>query len=175
MSERRHPNIVNLDEVQATETAQGGFGSRRSRLAAAAGAVALGCSHFEVAPGKTAFPFHFHTNTEEALYILEGRGTLRLGSDAIEVRAGDYVALRPVPEAPHALANTGDAPLRYLALSSPSAPVTIDVVGYPDSNKIAYAAMGDSLKGLLSSRLLKIVRADQPSLGYYDGEPLAKG
>ena len=77
----------------------------------------------EVEPGKTAFPFHFHSAIEEALYILEGKGTLRVGADKVEVRAGDYVGLPPGPEYTHALTNTGTGALRYLTMSGPATPV----------------------------------------------------
>ncbi len=174
MGERRHARVVNVDELEPMTQSKGGVASSRRRLGAEAGTVALGCSHFEIAPGKTAFPFHFHSAIEEALYVLEGEGTLRIGKDTVKVRPGDYVAFPAGPETPHALTNTGEGTLRYLALSSPSQPTNIDVVAYPDSKKIAFAAGVDPRKGLRSAWLWKLVREDQPSLDYYDDEPLAK-
>lgn len=174
MAERRHAHVVNIDEIQPMTQDKGGFGSTRRRLAAETGNVALGCSHFEVAPGKTAFPFHFHSAYEEALYILDGTGTLRIGSDEVKVRAGDYVAFPPGPNAAHALTNDGASTLRYLALSSPATPATIDVLGYPDSKKVAFAAGIDATKGIRSAWIFKMIRQDQPSLDYYEDEPLAK-
>jgi uncharacterized cupin superfamily protein len=172
---RRHPRVVNIDEVTPIEQAQGGFGSRRRRLGPDAGSLAVGCSHLEVAPGKTAYPFHFHSAFEEAVYVLEGAGTLRVGPDRVELRAGDYVALPPGPEAAHALTNTGTSPLRYLCMSAPAVPMTLDVVVYPDSKKIAFASGVDPVKGFRAGTwAMKIVRDDQPSVGYFDGEPLAE-
>jgi uncharacterized cupin superfamily protein len=173
---RRHQHVVHLDEVPADEQGLGDFGFRRRRFTPEAGGRGIGCSHFEVAPGKTAFPFHFHSSQEEALFILEGTGTVRIGKDTVEVRAGDYVAFPAGPDTAHALTNTGDAPLRYLALSGSATAVTLDVVGYPDSKKIAVAAGGDPVKGLrAASWVMKIIKDDQPGVGYYDDEPLAKG
>ncbi len=173
MGERRHAHVVNVDEIEPMTQAKGGFASARRRLAAEAGNVALGCSYFEIAPGKTAFPFHFHSALEEALYILEGSGTLRIGKDQVKVRPGDWVAFPPGPSTAHALTNDGASTLRYLALSSPASPVTMDVLGYPDSKKIAFAAGIDPTKSIRSASLFKMVREDQPSLDYYDDEPLA--
>jgi uncharacterized cupin superfamily protein len=174
MSERRHSNVVNLDEVQAAEAARGGFASRRRRLGAEANGNALGCSYIEVEPGKTAFPFHAHNAFEEGVYILEGTGTLRLGDQSIAVRAGDYVALLPGPTAAHGLTNTGSVTLRYLALSSPATPATMDIVTYPDSKKIAFAAGVDAKKGLASAALMRLIK-DGPTLtDYYEDEPRAK-
>ena len=174
-TERRHPNVVNVEEIDHEEVGQGGFKLRRRRVGAATGARALGCSHHEVPPGKTAYPFHFHSSQEEALYVLEGTGTMRIGSDRVEVRAGDYVAFPAGPQSAHALTNTGSAPLRYLALSAPATPVTLDVVGYPDSKKIAFASGVDPMKGFRAgSWVMKLIKEDQPNVGYYDDEPLAK-
>ena len=172
---RRHANVLNIEDVTPTDTEQGAFQFRRRRLGVAAGGVALGCSVIEVPPGKTAFPFHFHSAIEEAIFILEGSGTARLGKETVEVRSGDYIAYPPGPVTPHALTNTGTAPLRYLALSSPATPTTMDIVAYPDSKKIAFACGVDPVKGFAGGTwLMKLIREEQPQLGYYDDEPLAK-
>jgi uncharacterized cupin superfamily protein len=156
------------------DTAKGRFGFRRRRLGAEAGANALGCSHMEVEPGKTAFPFHAHHGTEEGIYVLEGTGTLRLGEAIVAVRAGDFIALLPGQTAAHALSNTGTTTLRYLALSSPATAITMDVVTYPDSKKVAFAAGVDPKKGLMSAAVFKLIKEDQPKVDYYDDEALAK-
>jgi uncharacterized cupin superfamily protein len=173
---RRHPNVVNVEEIEPVDQGKGNFGSRRRRLGAAAGGAALGCTHLEVAPGKTAFPFHFHSAFEEALFILEGEGAARIGKEAVAVRAGDYVVFPAGPTAPHALTNTGKAPLRYLALSSPATPATMDIVAYPDSKKVAFASGVDPIKGFRGGVwVMNLIKEDQPKLDYYDGEPLAEG
>ncbi|HEX4513044.1 MAG TPA: cupin domain-containing protein, partial [Polyangiaceae bacterium] len=92
MGERRHPNVVNVDEVEPMKQAKGGFENARKRVGFEAGGLALGCAHTKVEPGKTAFPFHYHSAIEEAVYILEGTGTLRIGTEKLELRRGDYVA-----------------------------------------------------------------------------------
>jgi uncharacterized cupin superfamily protein len=171
---RRHPHVVNIDEVAPDEQAQGYFAFRRRRLGPAAGGRAIGCSHLEVAPGNTAFPFHFHSAFEEALFVLEGTGTLRVGKETVSLRAGDYVGIPVGPETAHALTNTGAGPLRYLAISGAATPMTLDIVGYPDSKKFAFAAGVDPAKGLRSGWVMKVVREDQANAGYYDGEPLAQ-
>jgi len=172
---RRHPNVVNVEALAPEETAQGGFASRRRRLGPEAGGRALGCSHLELPPGKTAFPFHFHSAHEEAMFVLEGNGTARIGGDRVEVRAGDYLAFPPGPQGAHALTNTGSVPLRYLALSAPATPATMDIVGYPDSKKLALASGVDPVKGFWAGAwVMKLIKEDQPAVGYYDDEPLAK-
>jgi uncharacterized cupin superfamily protein len=172
---RRHPHVVNIEEVPPAEESLGDFGRRGRRLGSQAGGRGLGCSHFEVAPGKTAFPFHWHSAIEEAIYVLEGTGTLRMGDTRVELRAGDYVAIPAGPEGAHALSNTGAGPLRYLCMSGAATPTTLDIVGYPDSKKVAFASGVDPVKGFRGGTwVMKLIKEDQPSVGYYDDEPLAK-
>ena len=174
MPDRRHPQVVNIDEAPAHEQSRGRFGFRARRLGAAVGSFALGCSQVELAPGKTAFPFHFHSSVDEALFVLEGSGTARIGGDEVALRAGDFVAFPAGPATAHALTNTGQFPLRYLALSAPATPVTLDVVGYPDSRKVAYRSGIDPARGSASAAWVKALHKEQPSVDYYLDEPLAK-
>jgi uncharacterized cupin superfamily protein len=172
---RRHPHLVNIDQIQPDEQGHGGFGFRLVRLGPEAGSRALGCSHFELAPGKTAFPFHFHSAFEEALFVLEGTGTARIGKDTVEVRSGDYIGFPAGPDTAHALTNTGSGPMRYLCISGPATPTTMDIVAYPDSKKIAFASGVDPVKGFRGGAwLMKLIKEEQPPLSYYDDEPLAK-
>ncbi|HTJ46620.1 MAG TPA: cupin domain-containing protein [Kofleriaceae bacterium] len=173
MSERRHKQVVNIDEVAVREEARGGFGFRTRRLGLEASGRAIGCSHFEIPPGKTSFPFHWHSAMEEALYILEGTGAARIGADTVEVRAGDYIAYPPGPATSHTITNTGTTPLRYLALSGNASPVTMDIVGYPDSKKIAYASGVDPQKGPRAGGWILGLHKEQSPTDYYLDEPIA--
>ncbi len=144
MSNRRHPNIANLEEMPWHEGATHGdaFGYRDKWCADETGAKQIGASFYELEPGKRAFPHHTHLVNEEALFILEGEGTLRLGIESFPVRKGDYVSLLAGIEHAHQLVNTGGAPLRYLCLSTRKAP---DVALYPDSGKLGVLG-GDAVK-----------------------------
>lgn len=173
--ERRHPNVVALEEVEPKEMKQGDFVHKTRRLGTAAGGLALGCSHYEIPPGKTTFPFHFHSGLEEAIYVLEGEGTLRIGEEQVSIGAGDYIALPPGPDHAHQLTNNGSIPLRYLCVSGTATPLTLDIVGYPDSKKLAMYAGVDSTKGRRFDQgwIFRILKDDRPDAGYFDDEPLA--
>ncbi|HEY5677991.1 MAG TPA: cupin domain-containing protein, partial [Myxococcales bacterium] len=117
----------------------------------------IGASWFEIQPGKKAFPHHFHLANEEAVFVLEGEGVLRLGDEEHRLRAGDYVAFPPGPPG-HQIVNRGTVPLRYLALSTMREP---EVAVYPDSKKI----------GVLSrTHGLTSVHRQDASVDYYEGE-----
>jgi uncharacterized cupin superfamily protein len=110
-----------------------GFEGKHKRLGVAAGSRKLGCTLTEVPPGKSPFPLHTHYAVEEAVFVLSGSGTLRLGTERLELRAGDYVAMPPGKEFAHQIINTGDQPLRFLCFSTMS---DLDIVSYPDSGKV---------------------------------------
>lgn len=132
-----HPNITRSAPQEWTElptymqSRDPRFGMKMKRLGA--GGKQLGCTLYEVAPGKRAFPYHYHLANEEALYILHGAGTLRLCGAEHPVSAGDYVSLPTGEAGAHQLINTGTEPLRYLCVSTKLDP---DIAVYPDSGKL---------------------------------------
>ena len=72
---------------------RGRFGSRFRHLTRAAMGdrpYHVGVAIEELPPGKQSCPFHFHMLEEEHLYVLEGECTLRLGSERLSFKAGDY-------------------------------------------------------------------------------------
>ena len=76
---REHSNVVNEQDLEWGEQSHGEmFGYRRKQLGSAAGGEKLGCSLYEVPPGRRAWPYHYHLANEEAIYVLEGSGTLRI-------------------------------------------------------------------------------------------------
>jgi len=171
MISRRHPQVVNVDEVDGMSRARGRFGAQMKRLGAPAGARAIGFNWMELAPGKTSFPFHYHTGIEEGLYILAGTGELRLGKEKVSVRPGDYAAFPAGPDNAHTLTNTGTQPLQYLSFSNTN---TTDIVGYPDSKKFAIGAMPDPSAWPNGMWVRKIIR-EQESVDYFDGEDTGEG
>ncbi len=166
MGERRHPNVVNVDELESMGRGRGRFGALGRRLANAAGAKAIGMNWLELAPGKTSFPFHFHTGVEEGVFILSGGGELRIGDQRVAVRPGDYAAFLPGPDHAHTLTNTGDVPLCYLAFSNQN---TTDICGYPDSKKFAFGGIADPSQWP-NGMWVRMIIKDQPSVDYFEGE-----
>lgn len=157
----KHPHVVHLEEVETRTQSNGRFGSRSKWLGHAAGGKGIGCSWYEIDPGKTTFPYHYHCANEESLFVLEGTGRLRLGEEEIPIGPGDYVVFPTGPESAHQLTATGDRPLRYLCLSTLN---PVDIVGYPDSNKFMFTSRPEG-KPPLTRRIF-----DSPSVDYYAGE-----
>jgi uncharacterized cupin superfamily protein len=160
------PNVANLDEVDAVDTVQGRHRYARRLLGAAAGGRQLGCSHMVLPPGAKSFPFHWHAANEEAIYVLAGRGTLRLGDARVAVRPGDWIALPCGPAHAHQLENDGDAPLAYLCISTM---IPVEIGGYPDSGKVGVFAAPPG--GGLADRYLRLLFEQRDAVDYWAGEP----
>lgn len=166
--QRRHPQVVNLDEVESrTQSTGARFGGTSKGLTAPTGAKGIGCSYYEIDPGRAAFPFHFHCANEESLFVLEGEGTMRIGKVTVSVRAGDYVTFPIGPDYAHQLKNTGSAKLKYLCFSTMS---TAEVVGYPDSKKIGAAAAPSYEVAMRGGHWLRFIGFQSSTAGYFDGE-----
>ena len=162
----RHPHIINLSELpwEQINGPQGSlFGGERKRVGMKIGARKLGYSFFNVAPGKTSFPYHTHTGNEEMMYIIAGAATLRFGNEELQVAAGDVIACPPGSDYPHQLINTGAADLTYLVVSTMEYP---DISQYPDSNKIG--AYANTAGGVQAGFRALYVR--DKNVNYYDGE-----
>jgi uncharacterized cupin superfamily protein len=168
--ERRNPKVVNIDEVEARKMGAGTkFGATMKHLGFATGAKGIGCTWYEVDPGKAAFPRHFHCVNEESLFVLDGEGTLRIGDENVNVRAGDYVTMPIGPEYSHQLRNTGSGVLRYLCFSTLT---TADVVGYPDSKKVGAMAAPSMDAALKGQHWVRVLTFEPSQVGYYDGEEI---
>lgn len=159
----RHPHIVNHTDVPVMEMSKGKHRVKMRRLGANAGGQMLGATHYEVAPHSVAFPFHYHCATEEAIYVLSGSGLARIGEARIRIGPGDWIALPPGPEHPHQMINDTDAPLVYVCMSAMMQKV--DVVGYPDSKKVAASA------GTYEQPIHRWISKQGESLDYWTDEP----
>lgn len=161
---RRHPNVVHFSEVPAFERkAVGEFGGNPRILGRAAGSRDLGCSLYEVPAQTKTYPFHWHSANEEAMIILEGEGSLRIGEQDVAVGPGDYIAFPIGPEHAHQL--TTKTAMRYYCISTSKSP---EVCGYPDSKKVLAVA------GPWEKPFFRGVFHDETTVDYYDREPAAQ-
>ena len=126
-------HVVRTAEVPwATGIDKGQFQQRRKHL----GGERLSAGLWELPPGKRSFPLHVHHVTEEALFVISGRGQVRTPEGSTPIGPGDFVSFPPGGPA-HQLVNDGAEPLVYLGLG---AGIGADLVEYPDSDKVAATA-----------------------------------
>lgn len=156
--------IVNIADLAFRDAGNGeAFQAKVGSAAPLLGLTGLGCSLVVVPPGKRAWPFHRHHVANELFYVISGSGEVRLDDRTLPVRAGDLIA-NPAGGEAHQIANTGTSELRYLAISDV---VTMDIIEYPDSGKVAAAA--GVKNGDPSTASYKALGRITPA-GYFDGE-----
>jgi mannose-6-phosphate isomerase-like protein (cupin superfamily) len=107
---------ANLDKLESFITADG---SAIRELAGPAWSPVRNQSLAEAtleAGGETAE--HYHPQTEELYYFVEGEGRMRLGEAEDSVGPGDCVVIPP--GTPHKLWNSGSEPLILLCCCAPA-------------------------------------------------------
>jgi mannose-6-phosphate isomerase-like protein (cupin superfamily) len=70
-----------------------------------------------IAPGSSTDE-HFHPQTEEIYYVLQGQGRIRVEDEERDVVPGDGIAILPGHR--HKMWNTGELPLVFLCCCSPA-------------------------------------------------------
>lgn len=116
----------------------------------------------EVASGRQAVPLHRHDAEEEVFVIISGSGEVLTERGSFAVAAGDVLGFPPRYQIAHAIRNTGEPPLRYLAFSA--AAEEVEMVDYPTSGaRLERAGYGKRRRFFLPERL------DVP---YFENEPV---
>jgi uncharacterized cupin superfamily protein len=164
----RSAQILNHESLDWTResSADGSAVFFRKKLGATTGARALGCTINRIPAGQGSWPCHYHTANEEAVYVLQGSGRLRVGNREFPIAAGDYAALPVGEQSAHQIANDSDEDLVFLCLSTMVEP---DVVVYPDSGKVG-VFVGTAPGGPPEdSKLKKFFPADA-NVDYWEGE-----
>ncbi len=112
---------------------------------------------YEIPPGKSAYPYHYHLKNEETFFILKGEGRLRTSEGERTVRPGDLLFFPAGEAGAHKLTNTSETEtLIYLDFDIVH---DLDVTAYPDSGKIGIWGMDTN----------KIYRIGD-DVDYYEGE-----
>jgi mannose-6-phosphate isomerase-like protein (cupin superfamily) len=82
------------------------------------GAKTISLRITDVLPGEVCTPGHTHTECEEAIFILSGKGDIKIGEEVFPMKAGDAIFL-PIGVG-HLIRNTGQETMRMAcSFSSP--------------------------------------------------------
>ena len=114
-------------------------------------------SIYEIPPGKSAYPYHYHLKNEETFYIIRGEGLLKTPQGEKAVSAGDLIFFLANEAGAHKLTNT--SPAENLVYIDFDVIHDMDVTVYPDSKKIA----------VWGKDVNKVYPLDA-SVDYYEGE-----
>jgi uncharacterized cupin superfamily protein len=71
------------------------------------GACVIGATVFEIKPGYTRGPYHFHDGVEEWMYVVSGEPVLRDPSGERSLEPGTLVAFQAGPDGAHTVAGPG--------------------------------------------------------------------
>jgi uncharacterized cupin superfamily protein len=149
-------------DFEAAAEAAGYTGVRGQRLRRQPGAT-LSAAVWELEPGATQAPYHFHHGGEELLIVLRGTPTLLSPAGERELREGEVVHFPRGPEGAHQLSNRSGEVARYVLAAAQGTP---EVIEYPDSGKIATMARTETSAG---GPLFTINRLAD-AVDYFDGE-----
>jgi uncharacterized cupin superfamily protein len=142
---------------------QAGFGGVRGKRLRRQLGAALSSAVWELEPGATQAPYHFHHGGEELLIVLRGTPTLRTPEGARELKEGEVVHFPRGPEGAHQVSNRSGGVVRYVIAASQGTP---EIIEYPDSGKIAAMARTETSAG---GPLFTVNRLAD-AVDYYEGE-----
>jgi len=155
MSEIKHMKMEELPVSHRCE--HDGYEYFRRKFIPYGGAEHTLVSIYEIPPGKSAYPYHYHHKNEETFYILSGEGILRTPEGERKVTAGEFLFFPTGPEGAHKITNTSESELLvYLDFDVVH---DIDIAVYPDSDKIGIWGKG-----------INKLYPQNGNVDYYDGE-----
>jgi uncharacterized cupin superfamily protein len=136
-----------------------GFRAGLMRLGPALGARRTGSSVYEIPPGQSICPYHYHYGEEEWLLVLAGSPTLRTPDGTAQLAVWDVICFPDGAAGAHAVRNDSDQVVRVLMYSNVTTP---GVTVYPDSDKVGVWSDGNPEDTLLFPRA--------SATDYYSGE-----
>ena len=155
MDEAKYLHVQDVQQKHHAGQHKGYEYFRRDLITKGNSACAL--SQYELPPGKSSYPYHYHVKDEEAFYILSGQGIIRTPQGEQPVHAGDFLYFPPGESGAHKLTNTSvTESLIYLDFDATH---DLDVCFYPDSQKY----------GIWGKGIDKVYKAGH-EVGYYTDE-----
>jgi uncharacterized cupin superfamily protein len=112
---------------------------------------------YELPPGKSNYPFHYHSANEEVFYVISGNGVLETSEGEYPIAAGDIFVCPVGKSGAHKITNTGETNLVYLDVDTNKTP---DIAYYPHSNKVGIRAAGEIKANFILDN----------KVSYYEGE-----
>ena len=113
---------------------------------------------YTLPPGKSSYPFHYHTTNEEVFYIISGDAVLETSDGILRITAGDVIVCPAGKNGAHKITNPSETEnLIYLDVDTNNTP---DIAYYPHSNKLGVRIAG----GIRDNFSL------DSTAGYYDNE-----
>ena len=147
-----------IDAVQKTHVNEHkDYEYKRGDLVSEEMAKQFTLSVYEIPPGKSAYPYHYHTLKEEVFYIISGQGVLKTHTGDRQVKAGDFLFFPVGETGAHKLTNASESDLLvYLDFGSNN---ELEAAFYPDTGKA----------GIFTKDIQQLYKMSD-AVGYYSGE-----
>jgi len=95
---------------------------------------------YTLPPGKSSYPFHYHSTNEEVFYIISGNAVLETSDEKLQITAGDVIVCPIGKDGAHKITNSSETEnLLYLDVDTNNTP---DIAYYPHSNKLGVRIAG---------------------------------
>ena len=100
---RGYMNVVNLFDSEGFEQKKHNesYSYSMKKLASVFGATKLGFNIEVMDPKTFSCPYHYHTQEEELVLVLEGEATVRCNGEFRKIKAGDLVFYGIGPDSVH--------------------------------------------------------------------------
>lgn len=93
--------------------------------------------------GEYSFPYHYHRNAEEIMFVIEGEMTARTGKGFESLKKGDLFFCETGETGAHQFFNHSSENCTYLDVKTFFG---MDVVVYPDSDKIMISQYNEAFR-----------------------------
>jgi uncharacterized cupin superfamily protein len=94
-------------------------------------------------PKEFSFPYHYHRNAEEVMYVISGSLTLRSPGGFSVIHEGQVLFCETGEQGAHQFFNHTDTPCTYFDVKTFFG---MDVVVYPDSDKIMISQYNETFE-----------------------------
>lgn len=106
-------------------------GRTKRKLGDFFGLTTFGINLTHLAPGAISALLHHHSKQDEFIYVLEGRPTLVLGEQELQMKPGDCIGFRAGEGVAHQLINRSEQAVTYIEVGDRSKG---DAVVYPNDD-----------------------------------------
>jgi uncharacterized cupin superfamily protein len=107
------------------------------RFGESLGGTMWGGTLYELAPGESICPYHWHFSEEEWLLVVAGSPTVRTAQGERVLAPWDVAAFPAGARGAHQVRNEGPGPARVVMFSTASDP---EVCVYPDTDEVGVVA-----------------------------------
>lgn len=150
--------VTNIDSINAKHKCELGYEFNKYEVTKRSDFSQAYICFYEVMPGKSVYPKHYHSYNTECFYIISGEGRVETGEDEFNIKTGDIIVFPCGEKGTHKLINTSlDQKLVYIDFDTTNSP---DIVHYVDSNKI----------GIIEHNISSTFYRKEDNVDYYDGE-----